>query len=374
MLAFLGVSFLTPIDGLFVLAAALPLAVLLHTEQRAEQIRRLLRISGPSRRNVIPVVVSLVLLPALIAVAAAQPVVVRQQLVNERADAQGIMLIDTSLSMSASGGFGEPTRIERAKRLAIRLQHALSDVPMGVASMTDRSLPNVLPTTDRTLFERTIDQSVADRLAAAEPALQGPRDDLGRAHPTRRIALLHARRPAPAPDHPYRRGGDEDLAAARGDHRAQGRTSVRARLGARGTDLPRGRQGRPEVLRRSDEHRGAERGRAHHRRAGVSGDATSAQSSARRATRSGEQARRRTSARMRGSRSRRGLCSAASCRSASSFGAGTSRALGGRLVRARCTRADSARGSCLAPARAAARPGRTSPRHPEARPGTRSSA
>jgi von Willebrand factor type A domain len=160
MLAVLGVSFLTPIDGLFVLAAAVPLAALLRTEQRADRIRRLLRISGPSRRNLIPVVASLVLLPALIAVAAAQPVVVRQQLVNERADAQAFVLVDTSLSMTASGGVGKPTRLERAKRLAIRLQHALSDVPMGVASMTDRSLPNLLPTTDRTLFERTIDQSV----------------------------------------------------------------------------------------------------------------------------------------------------------------------------------------------------------------------
>jgi len=160
MLAVLGVSFLTPMDALFVLAAAVPLAALLRTEQRAAHVRRLLRISGPSRRNLIPVVVSLVLLPALIAVAAAQPVVVRQQLVNERADAQGFILIDTSLSMTASDGSGKPTRIERAKRLAIRLQQALSDVPMGVASMTDRSLPNLLPTTDRTLFERTIGQSV----------------------------------------------------------------------------------------------------------------------------------------------------------------------------------------------------------------------
>jgi len=160
MLAILGVSFLTPIDGLFVLAAAVPLAALLRTEQRAARIRRLLRLSGPSRRNLIPVVSALVLLPALIAVAAAQPVVVRQQLVNERADAQAFVLLDTSLSMTASGGDGKPTRLGRAKRLAIRLQHALSDVPMGVASMTDRSLPNLLPTTDRTLFERTIDQSV----------------------------------------------------------------------------------------------------------------------------------------------------------------------------------------------------------------------
>jgi hypothetical protein len=106
------------------------------------------------------VAIALVLLPALVAVAAAQPVVVRQQLVNERADAQGFILFDTSLSMQASAAPDAPTRLARAKRLAIRLQEALPDVPLGVASMTDRSLPNLLPTTDSTLFDRTIAQSV----------------------------------------------------------------------------------------------------------------------------------------------------------------------------------------------------------------------
>jgi hypothetical protein len=155
-----GISFLTPIDGLFVLAAAVPLAALLRTEQRAAAIRRLLRISGPGRRALAPIVASLILLPALVAVAAAQPVVVQQQLVDERADAQGFVLLDTSLSMQAAAAPGAPTRLARAKRLAVRLQQALPDVPLGVASMTDRSLPNLLPTTDATLFDRTVAQSV----------------------------------------------------------------------------------------------------------------------------------------------------------------------------------------------------------------------
>ena len=120
-----------------------------------------MRVGNPGRRALVPIVVALVLLPALVAVAAAQPVVVRQQMVSERADAQAIVLFDTSLSMRAAAGPGRPTRLARAKRLALRLQHALPDVPMGLASMTDRSLPNLMPTTDRTLFERTVMQSVA---------------------------------------------------------------------------------------------------------------------------------------------------------------------------------------------------------------------
>ena len=54
---------------------------------------------------------ALFLLPGLVAVAAAQPVVVRQQLVRERGDAQAFFVIDTSLSMEASGGPAQPTRL-----------------------------------------------------------------------------------------------------------------------------------------------------------------------------------------------------------------------------------------------------------------------
>lgn len=161
MLGVGGVSFLTPLDALFVLAAAVPLGVWLLTERRAERIRRLLSLAGPRRRAAAPILIALVLLPALVAAAAAQPVVVREQLVSERADAQAFVLFDTSLSMRASAGRGKATRLTRAKHLALRLQQALPDVPIGIATMTDRSLPNLMPTTDRTLFERTVLQSVA---------------------------------------------------------------------------------------------------------------------------------------------------------------------------------------------------------------------
>jgi hypothetical protein len=160
MVAFLGVSFLTPLDSLFVLAALVPLAAFLHTEQQAQRIRRLLHLSDPARRALAPIVIALVALPALVAVAAAQPVVVGKRFVDERADAQGYVLLDTSLSMSASAGPRQPTRLDRAKHLAMRIQHALADVPLGVASMTDRALPNLLPTTDAALFDRTVAQSV----------------------------------------------------------------------------------------------------------------------------------------------------------------------------------------------------------------------
>ncbi len=157
----LGVSFLTPLGGLFVLAAALPLGALLMLERRAARIRRLLDVVGPRRGSVAAVAAALVTLSALVAVAAAQPVVVREKMVSERADAQAFILFDTSLSMRAARGPDTPSRLQRAKRMAIQLQQALPDLPFGIAAMTDRSLPLLMPTTDRTLFERTVRQSLA---------------------------------------------------------------------------------------------------------------------------------------------------------------------------------------------------------------------
>jgi hypothetical protein len=169
-----GVSFLTPLDGLFVLAAAVPLAALVVTERRAGRIRALLGVVAPGRRSLVPVVASLALLPALVAVAATQPVVVRQQLVHERADAQAFFVLDTSTSMRAEAEPGQPTRLDRAKKLALQLRATMPDVPVGIASMTDRVLPNVMPTTDPALFARTLALSVGiDRPPPSQPYSRG---------------------------------------------------------------------------------------------------------------------------------------------------------------------------------------------------------
>jgi von Willebrand factor type A domain len=160
MVALFGVSFLTPLDALFALAVAGPLAALLARELQATRIRRLLGVSGPPRPTVAAEAMALLLLVGLVAVGAAQPIVLREELVNERGDAQAFFIFDTSLSMDASAGPTNPTRLARAKRLALKLQAALPDVPIGVASMTDRTLIHLLPTTDTSLFTRTVVQSI----------------------------------------------------------------------------------------------------------------------------------------------------------------------------------------------------------------------
>jgi hypothetical protein len=153
-------SFLTPLGAVFALAAAVPLVALLLAERRAVLVRRALSLASPRRRALAPVVLALVLLPTLVAVAAAQPVVVRQRALEQRADAQAFFVFDTSLSMSARASPTAPTRLARAKREALRLRASLGDIPVGIASMTDRTLPSLLPTTDSALFERTLRQSI----------------------------------------------------------------------------------------------------------------------------------------------------------------------------------------------------------------------
>ena len=165
-----GVSFLTPLAALFALAAAVPLAALYRMEARGREVRAVLGARGPGLRALAPVAIALALLPVLVGVAAAQPVVVRHQLVDERRDAQALFVFDTSRSMQASGGQGEPTRLARAKTIARKLQASLGDVPVGVVSMTDRALPDLMPTTDRALFSRTLAQSV--RADAPPPDLR----------------------------------------------------------------------------------------------------------------------------------------------------------------------------------------------------------
>lgn len=156
----MGIDFLTPLDALFALAAVLPLGALWLARRRELQVRRTLRLAVPRTRTLAPVAVAVALLPALLGVAAAQPVVIRQQQLSQRADAQVFLVFDTSLSMSARSGPHGPSRLERAKRDALRLLPALGDLPVGIATMTDRTLPNLMPTTDLGLLDRTVQQSI----------------------------------------------------------------------------------------------------------------------------------------------------------------------------------------------------------------------
>jgi hypothetical protein len=128
--------------------------------RRTLRLGRLFSFSAPRRRELVTAGVALALLPALVAVAAAQPVVIHQKVFAERRDAQVFILFDTSLSMSARSGPHAPTRLARAKQEVRALIPQLGDIPVGIATLTDRVLPTLMPTTTVALALRTVNQSV----------------------------------------------------------------------------------------------------------------------------------------------------------------------------------------------------------------------
>jgi hypothetical protein len=156
----MGFTFLTPLDALFALAAAVPLAALWLAHARMESIRRLFSLKSPRKRDLAWVAAALALLPVLMGVAAAQPVVVHHRLLGQRLDVQAFFVFDTSTSMSARTGLHGPTRLERAKREAEEVIPKLGSIPVGLLTMTDRVLPVLMPTPNLGLTLRTLHQSV----------------------------------------------------------------------------------------------------------------------------------------------------------------------------------------------------------------------
>jgi hypothetical protein len=153
-------SLLTPLAGLFVVLALAPLLVYRARERRLRQVRGALRLEEPGRRSQLWLVAALAGICALLALAAAQPVVATTRKLPERTDAQVFMVLDTSRSMHASLGRDAPNRFERARRIALSVRDALPEVPMGLASMTDGVLPHLFPTTDRRVFIQTSEDSI----------------------------------------------------------------------------------------------------------------------------------------------------------------------------------------------------------------------
>jgi hypothetical protein len=98
-------------------------------------------------RTTVPLVVAVALLTALVSLAAAQPVLATQQKTSGRADAEVYFVFDISRSMGARTGPHTPTRLDRARDVAKQIRAGLQGIPVGVASLTDRLLPHLFPST-----------------------------------------------------------------------------------------------------------------------------------------------------------------------------------------------------------------------------------
>jgi hypothetical protein len=155
-----GFVFLTPLAGLFALAAIVPLLAFVGLLRRDGRLRRVLSVPQLPRRARAPLAVALAVVPVLIALAAMQPVLELGRERTEREDAELFLVFDTSRSMLAAAAAGEPNRLERAEALALELRARLPRVRVGIASFTDRVLPHLLPTADERAFGATIDRTI----------------------------------------------------------------------------------------------------------------------------------------------------------------------------------------------------------------------
>jgi hypothetical protein len=153
-------SFLTPWAALVGLLGAVAVWALVAGERRSRAVCRALGLTpGPWLAAALPGL-ALVLAAALLALAAAQPVVATVRQGEARTDAEALVVVDISRSMLASRRPTELTRIERARSIAKEVRAALPGVPVGLASLTDRVLPHLFPTTNQDVFVAALDRSL----------------------------------------------------------------------------------------------------------------------------------------------------------------------------------------------------------------------
>lgn len=154
------IIFLTPLGAILAIGAIAPLVALLAVRRRANRVRRTVGISAAGKRPLAVPLVALACAGWLLGLAAAQPVLERTSTRRVRTDAEAFFVVDVSRSMLAQGGQGSPMRIDRAKDAASELRGRLSDVPVGVASLTDRVLPHLFPSDDVEVFQATLERTI----------------------------------------------------------------------------------------------------------------------------------------------------------------------------------------------------------------------
>ena len=152
--------FLTPQGALIALGILVPLAALVLVARRGDRLRAGLAVSRMSRRRLAAPTLAAALVAALFGVAAAQPVAEDETALDVRTDAEAYVVLDISRSMLARSGLDGATRLQRAKDAAVALRGRLPEVPVGVASMTDRVLPHLFPSADADVYRATVDLAI----------------------------------------------------------------------------------------------------------------------------------------------------------------------------------------------------------------------
>jgi hypothetical protein len=153
-------TFLTPLGALATLAALLPLAAWITGRRHAAGVASALGLRPSARRNTVQIAAAAAAI-ALLGLAAAQPALTHRPGTRMRTDAEALFVFDTSRSMAASASPASPTRLDRAVAAAVRLRSEIGDVRSGIATLTDRTLPNLLPVADVASFDSTAERAVA---------------------------------------------------------------------------------------------------------------------------------------------------------------------------------------------------------------------
>jgi hypothetical protein len=153
-------TFLTPLGAFVALAALLPLGGVLLGHRRVDAVRRALGLPPPVRKSGLAGPATLAAGIALLGLAAAQPALTHESSRRVRKDVQALFVLDTSRSMAASASQDSPTRLDRAVAAAERLRASIPEVESGVATLTDRVLPDLLPVADRNGFDGVLERTV----------------------------------------------------------------------------------------------------------------------------------------------------------------------------------------------------------------------
>jgi hypothetical protein len=156
-----GLVFLTPSAAVVAVAVLLPVAAFVLAERRVAVVRRTLTLQPPRGGVDVAALTSLVAVVLLLALAAAQPALSNTETQRVRTDAQVLFVVDVSQSMAAAGSRDGATRLDRARAAAIRLRSLVPGLSSGVATLTDRVLPNLLPVPDSAAFDATVNQTLA---------------------------------------------------------------------------------------------------------------------------------------------------------------------------------------------------------------------
>ena len=153
-------SLLTPAGALVALAVALPLLALRLQRSRGSAVREAVGLPEPSRSARRLPFLALLVTASLLGLAAAQPRLEWTSTREVRTDAEAIVVLDTSRSMLARESPRQAIRYERARAAALRFRDALPEVPVGIASFTDRVLPHLFPSVDDDVFVATLRRSI----------------------------------------------------------------------------------------------------------------------------------------------------------------------------------------------------------------------